>query len=88
MHTFVLRKTHELTPKNNKIMVDYQIKQIGHLIRKERKRLNLNKYHFEKTQGIINTQIDYIENGSRNYNFRTLLKVLHELNLTFKIEKK
>lgn len=67
--------------------VDYQIKQIGKLIAKERKTQGYNKYHFEKTQGIINTQIDYIESGSRNYNLRTLLKVLHELNLTLKIEK-
>lgn len=67
--------------------VDYQIKQIGKLIAKERKKQGLNKYHFEKAHGIINTQIDYIETGSRNYNLKTLLKVLHELNLTLKIEK-
>jgi transcriptional regulator with XRE-family HTH domain len=71
-----------------KEQLDYELKQIGKLIANERKKQGYNKYHFEKEHGIINTQIDYIENGSRNYNLRTLLKVLQTLNLTLKIEKK
>lgn len=58
-----------------------EIKQIGAIIARERKAQNLTKYHFKKN-GIQLRQLDYIEAGSKDYSFKTLLRVLKILNLS------
>jgi HTH-type transcriptional regulator / antitoxin HipB len=60
-------------------------KQIGNLIRGERKRKSLTQKQLASIAGLRQASISAIENGSPNTKLQTLLAVLSALGLEFQV---
>jgi len=60
-------------------------KQIGNLIRRERKRHKLSQSELALRVGLRQASISAIENGSQNAKLQSLLAVLSGLGLEFQI---
>jgi HTH-type transcriptional regulator/antitoxin HipB len=60
-------------------------KQIGNLIRRERKRKSLSQNELASMAGLRQASISAIENGGPNTKLQTLLMVLSALELEFQI---
>ena len=63
-------------------------KQIGNLIRGERKRKELSQKELASMAGLRQASISAIENGSPNTKLQTLLTVLLSLGLEFQISSR
>jgi HTH-type transcriptional regulator/antitoxin HipB len=63
-------------------------KQIGNLIRRERKRKALSQKELASRAGLRQASLSAIENGTPNTKLQTLLAVLSALELEFQISSR
>lgn len=63
------------------------IKQIGHLVRQERKQKRLSQEKLARRAGLSRKTLSDIENGSRaEIGLQTLLSVFREVDLVFEVK--